>query len=74
MTISYALYGHDVMFLKEHSSRNQIDGCMRRLFVGGLIRQLSPFRYLVPDLLFGQDGRQVFHLKDLADFDLVVSG
>jgi len=27
-----------------------------RLFVGGLIGQLSPFRYFVLDLLFGQDG------------------
>jgi hypothetical protein len=40
-----------------------------RLFVGGLIWQLSPFRYFVLDLLFGQDGCEVFHLKDLADFD-----
>src|SRR5258705_13744197 len=40
-----------------------------RLFVGGLIWQLSPFRYFVLDLLFGQDGGEVFHLKDLADFD-----
>src|SRR6266481_6982896 len=40
-----------------------------RLFVGGLIWQLSSFRYFVLDLLFGQDGGEVFHLKDLADFD-----
>ena len=26
------------------------------------------------DLLFGQDGCEVFHLKDLADFDFVVGG
>src|SRR5258708_37087443 len=39
------------------------------LFVGGLIWQLSPFCYFVLDLLFGQDGGEVFHLKDLADFD-----
>ena len=45
-----------------------------RLFVGGLIWQLSPFRYFVLDLLFGQDGCEVFHLKDLADFDFVVAG
>ena len=45
-----------------------------RLFVGGLIRQLSPFRYFVLDLLCGQDGCEVFHLKDLADFDFVVAG
>src|ERR1700733_698271 len=43
-----------------------------RLFVGGLIWQLSPFRYFVLDLLFGQDGCEVFHLKDLANFDLGV--
>src|SRR5271170_1426524 len=48
--------------------------CKERLFVGGLIRQLSPFRYFVADLLFGQDGCEVFHLKDLADFDFVVAG
>jgi hypothetical protein len=45
-----------------------------RLFVGGLIWQLSPERYFVLDLLFGQDGCEVFHLKDLADFDFVVAG
>src|SRR6202453_1052682 len=45
-----------------------------RLFVGGLIWQLSPFRYFVPDLLFGQDGCEVFHLKDLADFDYAFAG
>src|SRR5260370_35796760 len=28
-----------------------------RLFVGGLIRQLSPFRYFVPDLFVGQDAK-----------------
>ena len=42
------------------------------LFVCGLIWQLSSELYFVLDLLFGQDGREVFHLKDLADFDLVV--
>ena len=26
------------------------------------------------DLLFGQDGCEVFHLKDLADFDFAVAG
>src|SRR3984885_9540044 len=40
-----------------------------RLFVGGLIWQLSSFRYFVLDLLFGQDGGEVFHLEDLPDFD-----
>ena len=45
-----------------------------RLFVGGLIRQLSPFRYFVLDLLFGQDGCEFFHLKNLADFDFGVGG
>src|SRR5208283_1458817 len=45
-----------------------------RLFVGGLIWQLSAFRYFVLDLLFGQDGCKIFHLKDLADFDFVVAG
>jgi hypothetical protein len=44
-----------------------------RLFVGGLIRQLSPFRYFVLDLLFGQDGCEVFHLKDLANLDFGVA-
>jgi hypothetical protein len=44
-----------------------------RLFVGGLIWQLSSFRYFVLDLLFGQDGGEVFHLKDLADFDFGVA-
>jgi hypothetical protein len=43
-----------------------------RLFVGGLIWQLSSFRNLVLDLLLGQDGCEVFHLKDLADFDFGV--
>ena len=28
----------------------------------------------VLDLLFGQDGCEVFHLEDLADFDFVVAG
>src|SRR6184192_3811009 len=45
-----------------------------RLFVGGLIWQLSSEIYFVLDLLFGQDGCEVFHLKDLADFDFVVAG
>jgi hypothetical protein len=45
-----------------------------RLFVGGLIWQLSAAAYFVLDLLFGQDGCEVFHLKDLADFDFVVAG
>jgi hypothetical protein len=45
-----------------------------RLFVGSLIWQLSPFHYFVLDLLFGQDGCELFHLKDLADFDFVVAG
>src|SRR5271154_7534813 len=48
--------------------------CKERLFVGGLIRRVSPFRYFVADLLFGQEGCEVFHLKDLADFDFVVAG
>src|ERR1700722_13328362 len=43
------------------------------LFVSGLIRQLSSFRDFVLDLLFGQGGCEVFHLKDLADFDFVVA-
>ena len=45
-----------------------------RLFVGGLICQLSADFYFVLDLLFGQDGCEVFHLEDLADFDLGVAG
>ena len=45
-----------------------------RLFVGGLIWQPSSERHLVLDLPFGQDGCEVFHLKDLADFDFVVAG
>jgi hypothetical protein len=45
-----------------------------RLLVGGLIGQLGPFSYLVLDLLFGQDGRDVFHLKDQADFDFGIAG
>src|SRR5260370_19007896 len=44
-------------------------GVQERLFVGGLIWQLSSEMYFVLDLLFGQDGCEVFHLKDLADFD-----
>src|SRR5665213_1630757 len=47
-------------------------GAQERLSGGGLIGQLRPFRYLVLDLLFGQDGREVFHLKDLPDFDFGV--
>ena len=43
-----------------------------QLFVDGLVRQLSSFRYFVLDLLFGQDGCEVFHLKDLANFDFGV--
>jgi len=35
-----------------------------RLFVGGLIWQLSSALYFVLDLLFGQDRCEVFHLKD----------
>ena len=45
-----------------------------RLFVGGLIWQLSSETHFVLDLLFGQDRCEVFHLKDLADFDFVVAG
>ena len=45
-----------------------------RLFVGGLIWQLSSALHFVLDLLFGQDGCEVFHLKDLADFDFGVDG
>src|ERR1700676_5633430 len=45
-----------------------------RLFVGGLIWQLNSALYFVLDLLFEQDGCEVFHLKDLADFDFVVAG
>ena len=48
--------------------------CGTALFVGGLMRQRSPFRYFVLDLLFRQDGCEVFHLKDLADFDFGVDG
>ena len=44
-----------------------------QLFVDGLIRQLSPFCYFVLDLLLGQDGCEVFHLEDLADFDFGVA-
>src|ERR1700761_468954 len=55
----------------DHTS---FDPCrQRRLFVGGLIRQRSPFRHFVLDLLFGQDGCEVFHLKDLANFDFGVA-
>src|ERR1700756_2481929 len=43
-----------------------------RLFVGGLIWQLSSELYFVLDLLFGEDGCEVFHLTDLTDFDFVV--
>jgi len=56
------------------SHQLSIHGMQVRLFVGGLIWQLSSFRYFVLDLLFGQDGGEVFHLKDLADFDFVVVG
>jgi hypothetical protein len=45
-----------------------------RLFVGGLIWQLSSAMYFVLDLLFRQDGCEVPHLKDLADFDFLVAG
>ena len=45
-----------------------------RLFFGGLIWQLSSEMYFVLDLLFGQDGCEFFHLKDLADFDFGVAG
>src|SRR3954447_9003131 len=45
-----------------------------RLFVGGLIWQLSAEMYFALDLLFRQDWCQFFHLKDLADFDFVVAG
>jgi hypothetical protein len=45
-----------------------------RLFVGGLIWQLRSEMYFVLDLLFGQDGCEFFHLKDLADFDFGVAG
>ncbi len=44
-----------------------------RLFVGGLIWQFSPLRYFVLDLLFGEHGCEVFHLKNLADFDFGVA-
>ena len=44
-----------------------------RLFVGGLIWQLGSELYFVLNLLFGQDGCEVFHLKDLADFDFRVA-
>jgi hypothetical protein len=45
-----------------------------RLVVGGLIWQLSSEMYFVLDLLFGQDGCEIFHLKDLADFDFGLAG
>ena len=44
-----------------------------RLFVGGLIWQLSSELDFVLDLLFGQDGCEIFHLKDLANFDFGVA-
>src|ERR1700749_1742246 len=43
-----------------------------RLFIDGLMWQLSSFRYFVLYLLFGQDGGEVFHLKNLANFDFGV--
>jgi hypothetical protein len=46
----------------------------RAAIFGGLIWQLSSEMYFVLDLLFGQDGCEFFHLKDLADFDFVVAG
>src|ERR1700722_455200 len=49
-------------------------GVQERLFVRGLIWQLSAAAYFVLDLFLGQDGGEVFHLKDLADFDFVVAG
>src|SRR5580698_10211963 len=48
-------------------------GVQERLFGCGLIWQLGPFRYFVLDLFFGQDGGEVFHLEDLADFDFGVA-
>jgi hypothetical protein len=47
----------------DHTSFNP--WMQERLFVGGLIWQLSSEFYFVLDLLFGQDGCEVFHLKDL---------
>ncbi len=35
-----------------------------------MIWQFRSELYFVLDLLFGQDGCEVFHLKDLTDFDL----
>jgi len=51
-----------------------LDGADERLFAGGLVRELGAFRYFVLDLLFGQEGCEVFHLKDLADFDCGFAG
>ena len=45
----------------DHTSFNP--WMQERLFFGGLIWQLSSFRYFVLDLLFGQDGCEVFHLR-----------
>ena len=43
------------------------------LIVGSLIWQFSSALHFVLDLLFGQDGCEFFHLKDLADFDFGVA-
>ena len=64
--------GHSLQSLPA-IERGEIGTRANRLFAGGLIWQLSPFRCFVLDLLFGQDGSEVFHLKDLADFDFVVA-
>src|SRR6202167_2720709 len=45
-----------------------------RLFVGGLIWKLSSAFYFVLDLLFRQDGCEVFHLTNLANFNFGVAG
>src|SRR3982074_2293141 len=57
-----------------HPATSRLSPYFPVLFFGGLIWQLSSELYFVLDLLFGQDGCEVFHLKDLADFDFGVAG
>src|SRR3981189_3946344 len=57
-----------------HPATSRLSPYFPALFFGGLIWQVSSELYVVLDLLFGQDGCEVFHLKDLADFDFGVAG
>src|ERR1035438_1979719 len=57
----------------DHTSFRSMDATAVRLFVCGLIWQTGPGLYFALDLFFGQDGCEVFHLEDLADFDFVVA-